>query len=77
MRLKAATLKMMLEMKIERINKNKLMSITYNNFAWYFKKKNQPDRALEYLNKALEIEDKSILINFNFSKLLILLRKRK
>mmetsp|Transcript_20195 Transcript_20195/g.37656 ORF Transcript_20195/g.37656 Transcript_20195/m.37656 type:complete len:310 (+) Transcript_20195:1682-2611(+) len=39
-------------------NRHKLLGFTYNNFACYHKRKRQPNVALSYLKKALEVEAK-------------------
>lgn len=36
---------------------NKLLSITYNNFACIYKKLNKPELSLEFLKSALQAED--------------------
>lgn len=39
------------------VNKSKLLSVTYNNFACIFKRRKDPESALKFLNVALKAEE--------------------
>ena len=48
-------------------NRLKLLSITFNNFGCYYKKKKQPNMALKYLKDSLDIEMQTELDNINLA----------